>query len=49
MREVWGDRAAVMSRTVDAHIKELRKKLENDPGNPRHILTAWKAGYRFER
>jgi DNA-binding response OmpR family regulator len=48
MREVWGHRAAVLSRTVDTHIAELRRKLEDDPSEPRHILTVRKAGYRIE-
>jgi DNA-binding response OmpR family regulator len=47
MREVWGHRAAIVSRTVDTHVAELRRKLEADPANPRHILTVRKAGYRF--
>jgi len=34
-------------RTVDVHIKNLRKKLEPDPRNPRYILTVYGAGYRF--
>jgi DNA-binding response OmpR family regulator len=38
-----------MTRTVDIHIAELRRKLEDSPSNPRHILTVWKAGYRLER
>ena len=49
MREVWGHRAVVVSRTVDTHIAELRRKLERDPADPRHILTVRKAGYRLER
>lgn len=48
MREVWGHQAAVVSRTVDTHILELRKKLEHDPTRPRHILTVRKSGYRLE-
>lgn len=48
MREVWGHRAAIISRTVDTHVAELRRKLEDDPAHPRHILTVRKAGYRFE-
>jgi two-component system alkaline phosphatase synthesis response regulator PhoP len=48
MREVWGHRAAIISRTVDTHVAELRRKLELDPANPRHILTVRKAGYRFQ-
>ncbi|HEX2187363.1 MAG TPA: response regulator transcription factor [Longimicrobiaceae bacterium] len=49
MREVWGHRAAVASRTVDTHVAELRRKLELNPAEPRHILTVRKAGYRLER
>jgi DNA-binding response OmpR family regulator len=48
MREVWGHQAAVLSRTVDTHVAELRRKLERDPSNPRHILTVRKAGYRLQ-
>ena len=48
MREVWGHRAVVVSRTVDTHIAELRRKLEDDPADPRHILTVRKAGYRLD-
>lgn len=47
MREVWGHRAAVASRTVDTHIAELRRKLEEEPSDPRYILTVHKAGYRL--
>ncbi len=48
MREVWGHQAMVVSRTVDTHILELRKKLERDPARPRHILTVRKTGYRLQ-
>lgn len=47
LREVWGYQALVLSRTVDSHIAELRRKLEPDPANPRHIHTVFKTGYRF--
>jgi DNA-binding response OmpR family regulator len=30
-------------------VAELRRRLESDPANPRHIVTVFKAGYRFER
>ena len=49
MREVWGYDDSVMSRTVDTHIAELRRKLERDPANPEHILTVLKTGYRIKR
>jgi two-component system alkaline phosphatase synthesis response regulator PhoP len=48
LRIVWGFRGAVISRTVDTHMVELRRKLEDDPANPSHILTVRKAGYRLE-
>lgn len=48
LREVWGHRGAVLTRTVDYHIAELRKKLEPGPSNPRHILTVSKTGYRLQ-
>ena len=48
LKEVWGYGAFVLSRTVDSHIAELRRKLETDPAHPRHIVTVWKIGYRFE-
>jgi two-component system alkaline phosphatase synthesis response regulator PhoP len=48
MREVWGHSTTVVSRTVDTHILELRRKLEPDPARPRHILTVRKAGYRLQ-
>jgi DNA-binding response OmpR family regulator len=48
LREVWGHRGLVMTRTVDSHIAELRRKLELDPAEPRHFITVWKVGYRFQ-
>jgi DNA-binding response OmpR family regulator len=48
LAQVWGYDASVVSRTVDTHIGELRRKLEDDPGAPRYILTVRKAGYRLE-
>jgi DNA-binding response OmpR family regulator len=48
LREVWGHRGLVLTRTVDSHIAELRRKLEQDPARPRHFITVWKVGYRFE-
>ena len=49
LREVWGYGAFVVSRTVDSHIAELRRKLEDDPAQPAHVMTVWKVGYRFVR
>jgi len=49
LKEVWGHSAAVLTRTVDTHVAELRRKLESNPARPRHILTVRKIGYRLER
>jgi DNA-binding response OmpR family regulator len=49
LKEVWGYSAFVTTRTVDSHVAELRRKIELDPANPRHVKTVWKVGYRFER
>jgi len=48
LAEVWGYLPGVSTRTVDIHVSELRKKLEKNPAEPRHILTLRKTGYRFE-
>jgi DNA-binding response OmpR family regulator len=48
MRQVWGYSAAVVTRTVDTHVAELRRKLEADPSAPQHILTVRKVGYRLK-
>jgi two-component system alkaline phosphatase synthesis response regulator PhoP len=47
LTEVWGYGSGVVSRTVDTHVGELRRKLEKDPAAPRHILTVRKTGYRL--
>lgn len=46
LHEVWGYGAFIMTRTVDSHIAELRRKLD-DPDAPKHFVTVWKVGYRF--
>ncbi len=47
MDEVWGVRYEGTTRTLDQHIAGLRKKIEKDPANPRHITTVHGVGYRF--
>ena len=47
LREVWGHRTEVVTRTVDAHILSLRKKIELDPTEPEIIVTSRQAGYRL--
>jgi len=45
---VWGHDRFPTTRTVDYHVLALRKKCEQDPANPRHLLTVHGVGYRFE-
>jgi len=45
--EVWGEHVYVDPRTVDKHISSLRKKIEDDPDSPRHIVGVRGVGYRF--
>jgi two-component system alkaline phosphatase synthesis response regulator PhoP len=44
---VWDYHTAPLTRTVDMHIAKLRKKIEDDPSDPRHIVTVHRAGYKF--
>jgi DNA-binding response OmpR family regulator len=44
---VWGIKYEGTTRTLDQHIAKLRQKVEDDPANPRHILTVHGVGYRF--
>jgi DNA-binding response OmpR family regulator len=41
--EAFGDKS-----TVTTHIRRVREKIEQDPANPRYIVTVWGVGYRFE-
>jgi DNA-binding response OmpR family regulator len=45
--EVWGYDSTPVTRTVDNHIARLRQKIEQDPSEPRHIITVHRLGYRF--
>ncbi len=45
--EVWGRDVYVQSRTVDKHISDLRKKIEDDPSSPVHIIGVRGVGYKF--
>lgn len=45
--DVWGYDQFPTTRTVDNYILLLRKKIENDPSNPKYIITLHKAGYKF--
>lgn len=45
---IWGvDNLTVSHRTVDSHIAHIRKKIEEDPSDPKHILSVHSIGYKF--
>ena len=48
LTKVWGYDYFVDKRTVDVHIRWLREKIEDDPSNPKRIVTVRGVGYRFE-
>jgi DNA-binding response OmpR family regulator len=47
LEEVWEYKHALNTRTVDLHVCQLRQKLEVDPRKPRHVVTAFRSGYKF--
>jgi two-component system response regulator RegX3 len=46
--QLWWDQELINSRTLDTHIKRLRRKIESDPANPCHLVTVRGVGFRFE-
>ncbi len=48
LEEVWDIAYDGDPSTVTVHIRRLREKIEADPSDPRHLITVWGAGYRFE-
>jgi DNA-binding response OmpR family regulator len=46
---VWGNDFYGDSRTVDVHIRWLREKIEDEPGDPKYILTIRGVGYKFKK
>ena len=48
LRDVWGYRLAPLTRTVDVHVLRLRNKIEDNPREPRFIVTVPGFGYRFD-
>jgi two-component system alkaline phosphatase synthesis response regulator PhoP len=44
---VWGMESGSLTRTVDMHVAKLRKKIEDRPADPVHIVTVHRVGYRF--
>ncbi len=47
LKGVWGDNYYGDVKIVDVNIRRLRMKIEEDPSNPKHILTVWGYGYRW--
>ena len=47
LNEIWGYNAYPASRTVDTHIVKLRQKIEDDPAEPKYILSIYGEGYKF--
>ncbi|HVB33863.1 MAG TPA: response regulator transcription factor [Patescibacteria group bacterium] len=48
LKQVWGYTANVFTRTVDVHVASLRQKVEDDPKQPKFILTVQGLGYKFK-
>ncbi|MEZ5126169.1 MAG: response regulator transcription factor [Thermoleophilia bacterium] len=48
LERVWGSADYIDPSTVTVHVRRVRAKIEDDPSRPRHILTVWGVGYRFE-
>lgn len=49
LKEVWGPSYAKETHYLRVYLAQLRRKLEDDPSRPRHLLTEAGMGYRFER
>jgi len=48
LERIWGISDFIDPGTVTVHMRRLREKIEADPSNPKHILTIWGVGYKFE-
>lgn len=48
LRHVWGDSYYGEEKIVDVNIRRLRMKVEDEPSNPKHIVTVWGLGYKWE-
>jgi DNA-binding response OmpR family regulator len=49
LRSIWGDSAYRDPRGIDVHVRHLREKLEEEPDQPKLILTVRGAGYRLQK
>jgi two-component system KDP operon response regulator KdpE len=48
LTQVWGPAYAKETQYLRVYLAQLRRKLEDDPSNPKHLLTEAGMGYRFE-
>ena len=48
LRHVWGESYYGEEKIVDVNIRRLRMKVEDEPSNPKHIITVWGLGYKWE-
>jgi DNA-binding response OmpR family regulator len=48
LERVWGGAEYIDPGTVTVHVRRLREKIESDPSKPKHLLTIWGVGYKFE-
>ena len=48
LKHVWGDAYFGEEKIVDVNIRRLRMKIEDEPSNPKHIVTVWGLGYKWE-
>ena len=46
--QIWGSDSFSEQQTLTVHIKWLRQKIEDDPKNPKRIMTVWGVGYKYE-
>ena len=48
LKHVWGEGYVGEEKIVDVNIRRLRMKVEDEPSNPKHIITVWGLGYRWD-
>jgi two-component system response regulator RegX3 len=48
MNRLWGPSAALDSTSLEVHVRRLRAKLEDDPADPKRIVTVRGIGYRYQ-
>jgi len=48
LNAVWGNDFFGDTKTLDVHIRRLREKIEDNPSRPKHIITVWGSGYRWQ-